>query len=101
MLDPFGNDVFANYTASKLFMGVYGINETGATNTESLLIRTERAMIERARELIVVADSSKFNRRGSLFLCGFDRIGAIITDSGISDDSRKMLEAGGARLIIA
>ena len=101
VLDPFGSDMFANYSASKLFMGVYGIDETGATNTESLLIRTERAMIERARDLIVLADSSKFDRRGSLFLCGFDRIRTLITDDGISASHRQMVAEHGVRLIIA
>jgi DeoR family ulaG and ulaABCDEF operon transcriptional repressor len=70
ILDPFGQDMFSNYSASKVFMGVFGLDDTGATNTESLLITTERAMIGRAKELVVVADSSKMGRRGSLFLCG-------------------------------
>lgn len=101
VLDPFGGDLFANYTASKVFMGAYGIDESGASNTESLLITTERAMIERARDLVVLADSSKFGRRGSLFLCGFERIRMIITDSGISDQHRQMIVSRGVRLVIA
>ncbi|HVO40688.1 MAG TPA: DeoR/GlpR family DNA-binding transcription regulator [Spirochaetia bacterium] len=101
VLDPFGGDVFGNYSASKLFMGVYGIDDTGATNTDSLLIKTERAMIERAKDLVVLADSSKLDRRGSLFLCGFDRIKVIITDSGISQEHRDMLGSRGVRLVIA
>jgi DeoR family ulaG and ulaABCDEF operon transcriptional repressor len=101
ILDPFAAEMFSNYTASKAFMGVFGVDETGATNTESLLITTERAMIGRAKELVILADSSKFDRRGSLFLCGFERIGTIITDSGIPDTYRGLLEARGVRLIVA
>ena len=101
VLDPFGGDMFANYTASKAFMGVYGIDETGATNTEMLLIKTERAMIDRARELVILADSSKFDRRGSLFLCGFDRIRVLITDDGISERHREMVQSHGVTLVVA
>lgn len=101
VLDPFGGDIFANYSASKLFMGAFGLDDTGATNNDALLIKTERSMIDRARDLIVLADSTKFARRGSLFLCGFERIHAIITDSGISDDHRAMIASRGVRLIIA
>jgi DeoR family transcriptional regulator, ulaG and ulaABCDEF operon transcriptional repressor len=101
VLDPFGEEAFRNYTASKLFMGVYGIDETGATNTEALLIKTERAMIERARELVILADSSKFDRRGGLFLCGFDRICTVITDPGIPDRARELLASRGVKLVVA
>ncbi len=100
ILDPFAQEMFSNYTASKAFMGVFGIDETGATNTESLLITTERAMIGRAKELVILADSSKLGRRGSLFLCGFDKIGTIITDGGIPDAYRGLFEERGIRLIV-
>jgi DeoR family ulaG and ulaABCDEF operon transcriptional repressor len=100
VLDPFSEDMFSRYSASKAFMGTYGIDETGATNTEMLLIRTERAMIDRARELVVLADSSKFDRRGSLFLCGLDRIKVLITDSGIPERYREMALSRGVRLIV-
>ena len=101
VLDPFGSDMFANYSASRVFMGAFGIDETGATNNDSLLITTERAMIERARELVVLVDSTKFDRRGSLFLCNFERIRTIITDDGISMAHREMIAARGVRVIIA
>ena len=101
VLDPFGEDMFANYTASRLFMGVYGIDETGATNTEALLIKTERAMIDRARTLVVLADSSKFDRRGSLLLCGFEKINVLITDAGIQARHREMLQSRGVQVIVA
>ncbi len=100
VLDPFGKDMFANYSASRVFMGAFGIDETGATNNDSLLITTERAMIERARELVVLVDSTKFDRRGSLFLCGFDKIKAIITDDGIPENARAMVDSHGVKLII-
>jgi len=100
VLDPFGEDVFSNYSASRVFMGAFGIDETGATNNDSLLIKTERAMIERARELVVLVDSTKFGRRGSLFLCGFQKIKAIITDDGIPESTRAMISSRGVSLVI-
>jgi DeoR family ulaG and ulaABCDEF operon transcriptional repressor len=101
ILDPFQEESFRNYYAAKVFMGVYGIDEMGATNTDPLLIRTERAMIDHGRELIILADSSKFNRRGSLMLCGFESIRTVITDGGIGEEQRRMLIAHGVELIVA
>jgi DeoR family transcriptional regulator, ulaG and ulaABCDEF operon transcriptional repressor len=100
VLDPFSEGPFGNYGASKAFMGVYGLDETGATNTEELLIKAERSMIERARELVILADASKFGRRGSLFLCGFERITTVITDESIPGAARRALEDRGVRLIV-
>jgi DeoR family ulaG and ulaABCDEF operon transcriptional repressor len=100
ILDPFQEESFRNYYAAKVFMGVYGIDEMGATNTDPLLIRTERAMIDHGRELIILADSSKFSRRGSLMLCGFESIRAVITDSGIDEAQKGMLSVRGVELIV-
>ncbi|MBN1838200.1 MAG: DeoR/GlpR transcriptional regulator [Spirochaetales bacterium] len=100
ILDPFQEGSFGRYYASRAFMGVYGLDELGATNTELLLIRTERAMIEHSRDLVVLADSSKFSRRGSLMLCGLERIRTLITDSGISREQADMVRSRGVELIV-
>ncbi len=100
ILDPFHEEGFHNYSATKVFMGVYGIDDLGATNTDMLLIKTERAMIERGRELIILMDSSKFNRRGNLMLCGFEKIHMIITDSGIPQQQREMVQANKVELLL-
>jgi DeoR family transcriptional regulator, ulaG and ulaABCDEF operon transcriptional repressor len=101
ILDPFHDDPFSDYSASTVFMGVFGIDEAGATNTDELLIRTERAMIARARRLVVLADSGKFGLRGSLHLCGFDRIAAVVTDDSIDGRWRALLAERGVELVIA
>ncbi len=99
ILDPFQEDAFRNYYASKVFMGLYGIDEMGATNTELLLIRTEKAMIDHAQELVILADSSKLGRRGSLKLCSLEQIHTFITDAGISEAQRELLLSRGVRLL--
>ena len=101
LVDPFGSTIFRNYNASKVFMGVKGIDERGVSNSDMLLIRLDQEMIERGKELIILADSSKFGQSGELILCGFDRISAIITDSGVPESAREMLKAKNVQLIIA
>lgn len=101
ILDPFRDDPFCDYSAATAFLSVFGIDESGATNTDELLIRTERAMIARARRLVVLADSRKFGLRGSLHLCGFDRISAVVTDDGIAESWRALLAERGVQLLIA
>jgi DeoR family ulaG and ulaABCDEF operon transcriptional repressor len=81
-------------------MGVEGLDAQGATNTDISLIHMEQRMIDCADELIIVADSSKFEQRGHLRLCGFDRISRIITDAGIPDEQQALLTRHGVELVI-
>ena len=54
-----------------------------------------------ADELVVLVDSSKFEQRSSLVLCGLDRISTLITDEGIPDAAADMLDAADVKLIVA
>jgi DeoR family ulaG and ulaABCDEF operon transcriptional repressor len=66
-----------------------------------MVVQSELALIGQAEELVVLADSSKFAGRSSLILCELNKIAAVITDSGIRDEDRQMLETAGVRLIVA
>ncbi|PRY26533.1 DeoR family transcriptional regulator [Aliiruegeria haliotis] len=101
ILSPFDNDVSANFYARRMFMGIHGIGRLGLMENDPLLIQAEQKLIGQADELVVLADSTKFQNRSSLVLCALDRIDMVITDDGIDDDSAAMLEASGVRLIVA
>jgi DeoR family ulaG and ulaABCDEF operon transcriptional repressor len=101
ILSPFENDVSKNFSARKMFMGAQGIGPGGLMESDPLLIQSELKLISQADELIVLADSSKFSGRSSLVLCGLDRMTTVVTDGGIRDEDRQMLETAGVGLIIA
>ncbi len=101
ILNPFTYKEFlSNYYASRLFMGVGGIDSKGASNTEMLLIQTERVMIQQSKELIIMCDSSKFEKHANIFLCDFNSIGTIITDSDIKPEHETMILEKKIRLIL-
>lgn len=101
ILSPFDNDQTKNFYARRMFMGAQGIGPLGLMEADPLLIQAEQKLIGQADELIVLVDSSKFENRSSLVLCGLDRIDTIVTDEGISDKAAAMLEAVEVKLIIA
>lgn len=101
ILDPEPETLISRYYASKLFLGIGGIDESGFTNSDLQVIQSERAMLKQAREIIVLADSSKFGKRGALLLCGFDKVNTVITDSGISGEFKKLLTSHGIKVLIA
>ena len=80
-----------NFACSKLFLGVDGIDPVyGLSTTHLQEACLNRAMIQSATKTIVLADSSKFGRRGFSKICDMSDLDQVITDSGIS---AKMLEA--------
>ena len=101
ILSPFENDVTRNFYARRMFMGAQGIGPLGLMEADPLLIRAEEKLMGQADELVVLVDSTKFEQRSSLVLCGLDRITTLITDEGISDKAAAMLDAADVKLIVA
>ncbi|MFC3704553.1 DeoR/GlpR family DNA-binding transcription regulator [Devosia honganensis] len=101
ILSPFGGVVASHFYAKRMFIGCQGVGPHGLMEADPMVVQSELALIGQAEELILLADSSKFSGRSSLILCGLDRIAAVISDSGIRDEDRQMLEAAGVRLIVA
>ena len=90
-----------NFTGSKLFIGVDGIDpEHGLSTTDLLEANLNRAMIYSAQKTIVLCDSSKFDRRGFSRICSIDEIDQIITDSGISQHMLSTLRGRGIEVTI-
>ena len=78
------NRCCGNFNCSKLFVGVDGIDlEFGLTTTNMLEAALNRVMMNAAQKVIVLADSSKFGRRGFSKICDLEAVDRIITDNGI------------------
>jgi len=60
-----------------------------------------RAIIDRAEKCIIVADHSKFGRRGVVRVCGFERIGTMISDRPPPPHYRDMMAGAGTEIIVA
>ena len=92
---------FEQITCSKLFLGVDGIDlEYGITNSNIEEAVLNKKMIEASLRTIILADSSKFGRRGFGKICSLDCIDVIITDSGISQSMAQAIEEMGIELIV-
>lgn len=101
ILSPFDDDGTAECFASKMLMGAQALSPVGLLQADSILIRAERRLMARAEKLIVLADSSKFERNTGLVLCPLSEIDIVVTDSGISANNRAMLEKADIEVVIA
>lgn len=96
IIGPIGEKMLTEFNVTKLFLGVDGIDlDYGLTTTNAMEASLNKVMINAAQKIIVLADSSKFGRKGFGRICGLDEVDQIITDSGIDEVSRtKILELG-------
>ena len=91
-----------NFYVDKVFIGVDGFDAHYGISTPNIdEANLNQIMIEISKEVIVVADSTKFLRRSLAFICKTDRINTVVTDDGISDEDKKALENAGVKVIIA
>ncbi|EFE95278.1 DeoR family transcriptional regulator [Serratia odorifera] len=90
-----------NYHFDMLFLGVDGLSlSQGVTTHQENEARLNRRMCEVSKRIIAVADSSKFNRVGLHRIIDTARIDVLITDTAISDEMRRGLEALGVELLL-
>nr|WP_206598658.1 transcriptional repressor AgaR [Rufibacter ruber] len=98
---PYSESILADFSCSKLFLGVDGIDlEFGLTTTNVMEAHLNRQMINISQKAIVLADSSKFGKRGFGRICGFEDIDQIITDKGISEHTLNSLQGMGVKVTI-
>lgn len=100
-LGPYANEMLNRLNVRKTVLSVAGINDRGCFNSNLLLVETERAMMEAAEEVIVVADSTKFGHQSLAHLCSLDEIDRFVVDNEINADWRSKLLAAGTDLLVA
>lgn len=101
ILSVFGEDGMPRFHAPKLFMGAASIGPQGLMQADIVLVAAERRLIDRAEDIIVLADSSKFDAPSGNLVCGLDEIDVLITDGSLGAPFRMMLNDAGVRVIYA
>lgn len=86
----------------KVIIGVRAVNlEQGLTNDYFPETNTDRAIIKMGREVILVADHTKFGRVSTVLLAPLSSIHTIVSDQRLSNEMVNELGAMGIQLILA
>lgn len=102
VVGPQSEKMLSEFMFTKLFLGVDGIDlEYGLTTTSAMEASLNKKMIQAAQRVIVLADSSKFGRKGFGKICGMENVDQIITDSGIEENTKNKLKEMGVDVTIA
>ncbi len=101
ILSPFDEDAIQHFTASKMFMSCYAITNMGIIEGDPLIARAEAKLLARAEQLVVIADSSKFEQRGSMAVCQLSRVHTLVTDADAPAHMLDHIRAQGVDVIIS
>ncbi|MFP6619480.1 MAG: DeoR/GlpR family DNA-binding transcription regulator [Pirellulaceae bacterium] len=101
LLGPYANQMLAELKVQKAVLSVAGMNENGFYNSNLLLVETERAMMAAADEVMVLVDSTKFDRSSLAHLCDLDDIDTLVVDDQVTDAWQQRLQDAGVNVVIA
>lgn len=101
MLGPLCEHTLSGVAADVLIMGIGGVTETGISNNNTLVVGSERKMIEVARQVIVAADHTKFGKPAMVHVAPLDVVDVVVSDEGLDAGYRQMIESRGIRLLLA
>jgi len=101
LVGPLAEDVLKEMHADILFLGVDGFDfKIGLTTPNVLEARVNRAMVKAAQKVVVVCDSSKFNRRSLSMIVSPAALHHVITDTNLSPENAKALHDAGIGLTL-
>ncbi len=101
LLGPYANQMLAELKVQKAVLSVAGMNESGFYNSNLLLVETERAMMAAADEVIVLVDSTKFDRSSLAHLCDLGDIDTLVVDDQVTEAWQQRLQDAGVNVVIA
>jgi len=99
-LGPLCEQMLNGVAADVLIMGIGGVTADGFSNGNSLVVGSERKMIEVARRVIIVADHTKFGRNAMIRVAPLDVADYVVSDAGLAEEYREMLRGQGVEVLL-
>jgi DeoR family transcriptional regulator of aga operon len=97
---PTAIEMLSGVFMDRAFIGVCGVDVMrGATTIEPDEAAVFRAMVRQAKQVIVVADSSKIGMVSPALICPPGDIDVLVTDTGISQDALEGFKAHGVEVV--
>lgn len=97
----FTEDMIEQFSADKLFLSGAGCDpDFGVSGTFVEETMVNRAMLRISREIILVADASKFFKRSMSRIALFSEIDTVISDTSLGEEMQEKLRSLGCNLIL-
>lgn len=83
---------------NKAFLSAAGVTSEGVFNSNMLVVELERAVIRRASDTYLLADSSKLGRTSLMKVCGLDEIDNLVTIGTVPEDIAEAARVANCRI---
>lgn len=101
VVGSFAEEMLHYFNCNLLFMGADGVDlEFGVTTTNMMEANLNRMMMGAAQQTVLLADSSKFGKKGFSKICDCEKIDRIITDDKIPQIYLESLQDLGIELTV-
>jgi DeoR/GlpR family transcriptional regulator of sugar metabolism len=101
LVGPFAVAQLRSVHLDLVFMGVHGMDaRAGFTCPNLNEAETDRALIDAGRELVVLADHTKWGVVGIASIARLDQADVLVTDAGLDDAALPVLREAVRRLVI-
>lgn len=92
----------AHLRTDVVFLGTNGITvRHGLSTPDSSEAAAKRAMAAAARQVVVLADSSKIGHESTVSFADLAQVDVVVTDDGISDEDHKALIDADVQVVVA
>ena len=90
----------ADLVVDKVFLGTHSFDpELGMMDISVEVARVKRAMIEAGRQVVLLADSSKFAKRALAKVAPLGSVDMLVTDTGLGDAETSAIEVLGVEVV--
>ena len=101
LIGTLADESFEKFYCDVLFLDAERFDTThGLSASSAEEAHLNKIMIKIAKKVIVVTDSSKFERRRFAFIGPLVDVDMVITDSDIKEEDRKRLEKNGVEVVV-
>ena len=102
LVGPIAENFLRDMRADKLFLTVSGVSiDFGLSHTHVSEVTIKQAMINSARQVILLGEHTKFDQESFTQIAPIDVVDVLITDNGLPASSRLQLNTAGIDVIIA
>ena len=102
LVGPLSVRLLEELYVDRAFMGTFSLSlDAGLTTTDPSEAFTKERVLERAREVVLLVDSSKLGTRSFAHAGRLDQIDVVITDTELDDEAATVFAHAGVRVLVA
>jgi DeoR/GlpR family transcriptional regulator of sugar metabolism len=101
VLGPLCEQMLGSLAVDVAVMGIGGVTEKGLSNSNPLVVGSERKMLEVARRVVIVSDHTKFGRAALIPLAPLEVVDVVVSDTGLGSGHQDWLRSHGIEVRLA